>query len=399
AIEGQKISLEAGDGQTWRIVKPGPYRADAELIGDFLDKLQSAKAKAFVADGPKSLQPWGLDRPTTVTLWTGKDKERASKVLLFGRTDKDRKGVYVMRAGDTSVMLAPEDLWTVVPKTAAALRDKVVVAYAADTVNRLEVEHARGKVTVEKAGGEWKITAPEALKADSGAVANLLWKVRDLRASGFLGETAADIPRYLAKPEVTVRLWQEGAKEPMVLLLRSSPESRKGQPQAVAAVQGQGPVVLVDGKAIGDLSKTVTDLRDHSIFPAFETKDVKRLVVTAGGKRMVVERSGETDWKVLEPSKGVAKEHKVVNALLTLKALRWKDMLASRGDEAARFGFDTPEVEVTVLKSDGGELATLQVGNQEGGLTYVRLKSPPTVYSVETKTLGDLRKAQTDIPG
>lgn len=396
---GDGMSVAAGESGRWRIVKPRPYRADAELITDFLDKLNSARAKEFAADGPKSLAPWGLDRPSRVTLWTGRDKDRASKTLLFGRVDAAKKGVYVMRAGEPTVMLVGEELWTAFPRTVAVLRDKVVLAYAYDKANRIELESARGTVNLERDGPGWKITAPEALKADTGAVNSLLWAVRDLRAGGFLGETAADIPRWLPKPDLTVRIWEEGAEGPKTLLVKSSAEMRGKEPMAVAAVAGQGPVVLVRAQILNDLAKTVTDLRDRSVFPAFDLKDVTRAHVSAGGTRLLVERSGESDWRVIEPGRGPAKEGRVTNVLLTLKALRWKQVASTKGDDAPRYGLEQPTLEITLLKADGSELGALLVGREEGGTTYVRVRAAPTIYAVDTKALEDLKKAQADIPG
>jgi hypothetical protein len=398
-FESDRMSVAAEAPGTWRVVKPRAYRADADLIGDFLEKLESARTMEFAADGPKSLAPWGLDRPAKVTLWIGRDKERSAKSLLFGRVDAAKKGVYVMRAGEPAVMLVGEELWTAFPKTAAILRDKVVLASAWEKTSRVELAHGAGTIVLERDAAGWKITAPEALKADPGAVTALLWSLRDLRAAGFLGETAADIPRYLAKPDITVRLWDEGAKAPTTLLVKSFGETRGQQSMAVAAVAGQGPVVLVRAQTLKDLSKTVTDLRDKSVFPGFDLKDVTRARVSAGAKRLVVERSGENEWKVLEPSRGPAKEGRVTNLFLTLKALRWREIASPKGDDAVRFGLDQPGLEVTLLKGDGSELATLLVGKEEGALTYVRVKAAPVIYAVETKSLEDLRKAQTDIPG
>ncbi len=397
-IGGEKISVTSDEPGRWRIVKPGPYRADVDMITDLLDKLEGAKAKEFAADVPKSLAPYGLDQPTRVTLWLGKDKERASRTLLFGREEVGHKGVYVMRDGDASVMLAPSELWQALPKTVAALRDKVVVPYAYDKVNRLEVDHAGSQVVLEKDGlGGWKISAPEALRADAAVVNSLLWRIRDLRTSGFLAEAASDVPRYLTRPELTVKIWEEGAKEPTTLLLQSSSERRGGQPAALAAVQGQGPVMLVDAKALRDLAPGLAELRDRSVFPGFQIADVKRATVSAGGRRLVVERSGETNWKVLEPSRGSATEARVTNLFLTLKALKWKEIASHSGDEAARYGLDKPELEVSVVKKDGSELGTLLVGRQEGATTYVRLRSDATIYAVPSKDLDDLRKAQSEL--
>ena len=397
-VGGEHIALVTDEPGKWQIVKP-PYRADADVVSDFLDKLEGTKAREFITDAPNALVAYGLDRPATATVWTGKDKERASRALLIGKVDPGKKGVYVMRAGEKTVMLAPDDLWTAFPKTVAALRYKVVVPYAYDKARQIEVQSPKGRVVLDREGTGWKISAPDALKADSGAVNSLLWAVRDLRASGFLGDTAADVARLVKKPEVTVKIWEEGSQQPKTLVIEPSSETRGGRPAAIAAVQGQGPVMLVDAKALADLSKSETDLRDKSIFSSFEASDVKRLRLTVDGKPLAVERSGESDWKTVEPAKGAAPADKVTNLLLTLRSLRWKEIASAKGDDAARYGLDRPEAEVSLAKADGAELGDLLVGKQEGAVTYVRLKSGPAIYAVDGPLLADLKKARAEISG
>jgi hypothetical protein len=307
-----------------------------------------------------------------------------------------------MRPGESEVLLAPEELWTAVPKTVASLRDKIVLAYAYDKVKRVEVESPKGAVALEREGVGWKLVSPEPLKADSGSVNGLLWRIRDLRSIGFIADDAAGVARYLSKPEVTVRVVEEGAKEPKTLLLASSKETRGGQPAAVAAVAGQTSVALVDGKALQDLAKTSDDLRDKSLFPAFELTDVKRARLASGGKHVLVERKGDSEWKLVEPktpAKDGTKEGKVTDLLLTVKGLRWKDIASAKGDDAARFGLDKPQAEVALLKADGSEVGTLLIGRDEGPVTYVRLKSGAAIYAVDAKLLTDLRKAPADIAG
>ncbi len=248
-VAGDAISVEAQDGSKWRITRPAPYAGDGDVVNEFLDKLETAKVKEFVGAAGTPAQ-YGLDRPSKVTIWQGKDKDRASRALLIGKVDAEKKAVYVMRPGESEVLLAPEELWTAVPKTVAALRDKIVLAYAYDKVKRVEVESPKGTVALERDGGGWKLVSPEPLKADSGAVNGLLWRIRDLRSIGFIADDPAGVARYLGKPEVTVRVVEEGAKEPKTLLLASSKETRGGQPAAVAAVAGQASVALVDGKAL-----------------------------------------------------------------------------------------------------------------------------------------------------
>jgi uncharacterized protein DUF4340 len=396
-VNGDQMALAADEPGKWRIVKPRALGADTDLVSEFLDKLEGAKAIEFVDDAPKSLAPYGLDKPARVTVWVGRDKDRAARTLLVGRPVPEKKGVYVKREGEPGVILTAEAVWTAFPKTVAALRDKTVVSYAYDKLAKVEITHGRETIDLQKEGTAWKLTAPEALRADSGAVTQLLWKIRDLRALGFLAEGAADVPRFLAKPEVTVKLWETGAKEPKTLLLQSSPERRGGQPAALAAVQGEGPVVLVEGKALSELTPGVAELRDRTVFPAFDLGDVKRARVTGGDKPLVVEKSGETEWKQVEPARGATKDGRVANVLLALKALKWKE-IASKGGDDAKFGLDKPELEVTVWKGDGSELGTLLVGRADGAVTYVKLKAEPGIFAVSSKDLEDLRKARADVP-
>jgi len=399
-VGGDQMAVSADEPGKWRIVKPRAIRADSDMIAEFLDKLEGAKAMEFVDDAPKSLAPYGLDKPTRVTLWLGKDKDRSSRTLLVGRAVPEKKGVYVKRDGEPGVILTAEALWNALPKNVAALRDKAVVSYAYDKLAKVEVVHGPDTVVLEKDGAGWKLTAPEPLKADSGAVTQLLWKLRDMRALAFLSEFPADQPRYLSRPEVTVKLWEEGAKEPKTLLLQSSNERRGGQPAAVAAVQGAGPVMLVEGKALTELTPGVSELRDRTLIPV-EVTDVKRARVSGGeasaAKALVVEKSGESEWKQTEPGRGSTKEGRVSSFLLSLRGLRWKEIVSKGGDDA-KYGLDKPELEVTLWKNDGSELATLLVGRTDGAMTYVKLKGAPTIFAMSSKDLEDVRKARTDIP-
>jgi hypothetical protein len=113
----------------------------------------------------------------------------------------------------------------------------------------------------------------------------------------------------------------------------------------------------------------------------------------------VLERKGDTEWRVLEPAKGAANGSKVDDLLFTLRALRWKDIVAPDGHEPARYGLDVPSLEVVLYRGDGGEIATVQVGNRDDAVAYVRTKAQPAVYSVESRTLGPAPKVPEDFKG
>ena len=391
------LAVEGGDGQ-WKLTRPVALAADADTVRGFFEKLDAARVKQFVAEAPRSLAPWGLDRPVRLAIHTGRDKERATKALLFGKVDKARQGVYAMRPGEPSVLLLPEEVWTALPENVAALRNKLVVEFDREKVTRLDIESPRGAVTLVREANRWRITAPEALPADQVEAGAVLFKLRELRAQAFLGDDASGISRYLAKPAVRVTLAQEGAPL-QTLLLAPSPERRGGAPSAYAAIAGRGPVVLVEAKALEEVGRPLLELRDRVLLSGLEPKDVKRLRVRAGGQTVVVERSGDGDWKLVEGGKGTAKTSTVDNLLFTLRALKWKDVAAPKGEEPAKYGIDAPTLEATLLKADGAEIATVLVGRRDDGRAWVKLKAAPAIYEVDAKLLGEPPKIPDDFKG
>jgi hypothetical protein len=387
-----------GAPSAWRITRPVALRADNETVREFLDKLTAQKVREFVAEAPAARDAYGLERPVRVTIHSGRDKDRVSRTLLFGKVDGAKKGVYAMRAGEPSVMLVPEDVYNQVPKNVAVLRNKMLVELDRDKVARLEIESPKGTVTVGREDGQWKILAPQALPADQVEVGAVLTRLNDLRAQGFLGEDAAAVSRFLPKPQVRVAVTDQGGATTTVVLAPSQ-DKRGGTPSALAALAGRGPVMLVDAKSLADLERSANDLRDRRLLGALEPRDVKRVRLQAGGQTMVLERKGDTEWRVLEPARGAANGSKVDDLLFTLRSLRWKDVVAPDGQDPARYGLDAPTLEVGLFRGDGGEIATVQVGKRDDALAYVRTKAQPAVYSVESRALGPAPKVPEDFKG
>jgi Domain of unknown function (DUF4340) len=392
------LAAEATDGR-WKLSRPRALPADGDTVRDFLEKLRAARVREFVAETPRSLEPFGLDKPVKVSIHTGRDRDRATKTLLFGRADPSKKGVYAMRAGDSTVVVVPDETWAAVPKNVAVLRDKTVVAIERDKVTRLEIESPKGAVTLVQENGRWKITAPVALPADQVEAGAVVFKLRELKAQAFLTDDASGLPRYLAKPTVRVSISEQDVPAPRTLLLAPSTERRGGAPAAYAGVAGQGPVVLVDGKALDEIGRSVDELRDRMLLSGLEPKDIKRMRVRAGGQTVVVERSGDVDWKLVEGGRGSAKAATVDNLLYVLRGLKWTTIATPTGDDPARYGLDAPTLEVTLLKADGAELAAVLVGKRDGERAWVKLKAAPAIYAVDAKQLGEPPKVPDDFKG
>ena len=375
----------------WQLTAPLAAPADREAITGLLEKLRAAKIKEFVTDAPKSPAEYGLDRPTRLTLGVGEEASRTARTLRFGKAVPDKKGVYAQRDGDSTVLLVEDELGKAIPASAAALRDKTIFAYDRGKLERVELESPKGKVALALQDGKWRITAPVALRADEGAMSQVLFKARDLRARDFVAEDAKRLAAYgLDKPQIRISVWEKDAKEPKILLL--APAREKDRAYATALGQGAAGVAAVDAAALQDLARGVTDLRDRSLSEAFDTKDVTRVTIQRPSVTLSLDRTGagEEDWQLVAPKKGKTRGSRVSELLWMLRNLKWKDLVAEQGWDPARYGLDGGATTVTLLGKDGQSIAALAIGKQEAGLTYVRIPGQPALYAIDSKTLGEL---------
>jgi hypothetical protein len=386
-------SLKDKDKGEWALTAPLAAPADREAITGLLDKLRAARVKEFVTDQPKSLAEYGLDRPTRLLLEVGEEKTRGTRALRFGKAVPDKKGVYAQREGEPTVLLLEEDLWKAIPASATALRDKTVFAYDRGKVERVELESPKGKVSLALQDGQWRITAPVALRADEGAMSDVLWKARDLRATEFLAEPGGRLAAYgLDRPRVRLSVWEKDAKEPRTLLLAPAREKDRAY-ATVAAPGGPSPgVVAVDAKALDDLARSVTDLRDRSLATAFDTRDVARITIQRPAQTLALDRTGtgEEDWALSTPKRGKARGGRVGELLWTLRNLKWKELVAEQGWDPAPYGLGSSATTVTLTDKAGKTLAALAVGKRDGERTYVRVPGQPALYAIDSKSLGDL---------
>ena len=350
-----------------------------------------------MADG-KSPAEYGLDRPTRLTLEMGEGATRTTRTLRFGKALPDKKGVYAQREGEAGVLLLEEELWKAVPTSAASLRDKSVFAYDRGKIERVEVESPKGKVALAIQDGKWRITAPVALRGDEGAVSEWLFKARDLRARDFVAEDGKRLAAYgLDKPPVRLTVWEKEAKEPKTLLLAPAREKDR----AYATVLGAGRRRRGGRRREGPARSWragVTELRDHSLAEAFDTKDVARITLQRPTVTLTLERTGagEEDWQLAAPKKGKVRGGRVSELVWTLRNLKWKSLVAEQGWDPARYGLDAAATIVTLAGKDGKALVTLAVGKQEGDVT---LRPDPRAAGALRDRGQDARRAAHDARG
>ena len=193
---GERIAISRGDDDTvWHLSHPVEAAADAEVIDDFLRRLNSAKIARFVDEAPDegALADHGFDRPmVTVALTVGDD--RAEKRLTVSATgDVGDGGRVAMDASRTPVFQIDSLLVSQLQVTVSDLRDKEPMKFDKDSVTRIEFSGTHGAFVAEKdTADNWTIVQPLAVNAKTWVVNGFLSDVERLEVVDFVRDQVDD---------------------------------------------------------------------------------------------------------------------------------------------------------------------------------------------------------------
>ncbi len=158
-------------------------KADSIAVDELLFGVDSLKAIEFVENPVKNLASYGLDSPTIRVSFTQRGEE-APAVLLIGK----RKGetVYVTSRDASQIFLVQRALIDKMEAGVAWLRDKQILNFGIDDVNRLELKYEDVSLTCHRLGTDWRLTAPVQEAANNGEVNGIIYELDDLKVAEFL---------------------------------------------------------------------------------------------------------------------------------------------------------------------------------------------------------------------
>ena len=82
------------------------------------------------------------------------------KTLQIGTKTPTGSDMYAKTADDKKVFLVSGYLESTFGRTPFDLRDKKIISFDREKVDRIEIRHGQSLVSLVKANGEWRMTAP-----------------------------------------------------------------------------------------------------------------------------------------------------------------------------------------------------------------------------------------------
>lgn len=359
------IALKKIDG-AWRLTQPVDAPADEPVVKSLLGAILAAPVQKSLDDVPADVSPFGLDKPATTITLTTKDGPLAA--IHIGKNTSIGAKTYVRKADQPKIYLTANTIQTAVTKQARDLRDKQLLAFEDDDVQRVEIAKpaTAATVLVRKSKDSWTIE-PGALPADPTEVRSYISSLRTTRATDFPDDAPTDLAKYgLDHPRLTVTVssGKDGAATQQLLV---GAESSSGQTKQTYVKRASGPTVFAVGEwAFRSLDKDVAALRDKTVLP-IDPEQVGRIVIErTEGTGATLVRAASGSWTLEGADDAKVKATTIQRLADDLKDLKGSAIAAEPPGDLTKFGLATPALRLTVTDRSGAAVGTVLASKQDG---------------------------------
>jgi hypothetical protein len=378
----------------WRLAWP-PHRADQLQVRQLLDRLVIARALEFVADGPQAdLESFGLQMPEyELALTAGGVTQR----VQFGRSPtNDPSRVYARSMTYSNVVLVPRSYVVLLGAPYADLRDRQLVAFAPELVDRIEVAGEETFTVRRTASNTW--TAGDA-PVDPVFIAQWLALLSQLQVSEFVKDVVTDFAPYgLSPPQRRYSLYTmvTNATGPTnIFIARVDLGTNGSMDKAFARRWDEESLYGIRMLDFTHMPAAAWQLRDHRVWN-FATNQVSKITVTQEGNVREVMRQPNGQWVGVKGFDGeinpFAMEELAVQ-LGDLNALMW----IARGESArTQYGFTTNTAQLSVeLRGEKPQTLMVEFGALSPLLrpyALTMVNGQPYVFEFPWTILADLQR-------
>jgi hypothetical protein len=392
----REIALQKGD-KGWRLTKPVDAPADETAVGGLLSTLLDAEVQKTLDEAPADPAAFGLDKPSPTVRLTVTSGE-APPPITVGKTTTIGAKTYVRKDDEPKVYLTASSLRFGLNKQAKDLRDKEILRFQDDDVQRVEITADDGRTTtlVRKDKDSWTLE-PGGLVADVTEARSYLSSLRSTRAVDFPDDAPADLGRYgLSTPRltVTVATGKDGAETQTLLL---GGERTEGSQKQVYAKRASTPTVYALGEwSLRTLGKTAAQLRDKTVL-GFDTARVGEVAIERKDGGTVQLARAEGGWRVASADGKKPNEGAITRFLDDLRELRGSDIAAepATDKQIAAYGLAAPDLRVALTDKDGQAMGTILAAKQ-GDKRYVMQAGSQTVFEARDYMYARLDKRPAD---
>ena len=246
-----------------------------------------------------------------------------------------------------------------------------IIALKEIDIKEIEIKKGTDVSTTLKKdeAGKWQITAPEALAADFGAVANLTSAVTKMASERVVDDNvpAGELGNYGLSPAVvTATFTLAGGTKKTVLVGADNPTGNA----VYVKLEGDNRLFTATSSVKSSLSKDWKDLREKHIVQ-FETDKVSRLEMDRAKGAVEFSKIADSEWQFLKPKAARADGFQIEDLARKVHEIQMDPNVDAKA-AAAGFGGAAPVATVKLTTPAGVE--SVEVRKQKDEL-YAKVKS------------------------
>ncbi len=398
-------------GGGWRIQKPLDAEADESTVTNLIRAVADAELKRTLEEQTGSPETYGLDKPAaiiTVSLADGK----SLPAIRVGKNTPVGYSTYVQITGSPAVQLVPAAFSAGMKKDVKDLRNKVLVDFKDEDVQKIEIAGEGPPVSLARDGSDWKIEKPEALRADATEVRSFLSSLRSLRAQDFfdspssLGDYGLDSPRR----RIAVLVGKDLARKEILVGSEKDRNSKK----ELYVKRGEGDTVFAVGSwAWTSLNKSLSAFRDKTVL-VFDRSSLGAVELARrdGESFRLVRQEGSASatppptpakesWTV--EGAAASRETQIAQLVGDLHGLKGYEIAAENPADLGAFGLTSPDLTYSLIDKDGKPIGRVLLsqpsgnGGSEKRDAYAIAEGSNLVYHVRDYVYSHLDKKHTDL--
>ena len=234
--DGGTIEFAKTGENAWQILKPGPLRADNFTVRDLLRSARDAEMVTVLEEprgegNAKPSEKYSFRRPlASVDI----SDESGTHTITVAKARGDDEKYYAKTSDLAGVFEVSSTMAEGLNKKVDDFRNKKLFDFGFKEIASLEVRDGETSLTIVKQEDTWKLTSDADRELDAIKVQVLIDKLRNLTATAYPSDRAADLARYgLTEPaiEAKVTTAEEGTDDVLV--------SDPGKDRIYAARRGQ----------------------------------------------------------------------------------------------------------------------------------------------------------------
>ncbi len=403
--EEPDLLMERRDGR-WHLAEPVTGLADDEEVMRMVRAVAELRPRASREGVDLSEAQFGLadaDLVATITY----NGDRTAQLKVGGETPSGTER-YASVSGSDKLYVVSATTRTSLWKDPEELREKDLAEIETEDVRKLTLDHGDEHIVAVRTADDdetkWLLTAPLDTWADEWNIKQVINRIRDFRAEGFLSpEEAAEADTGFDDPQARVTLeFAEG--EPLTVTFGRSDTVEVGRPPVETEIvyvraSHRDEVLLLSPDAPEAVQKTAFDLRDRSIL-SFKRDEVTRVrVERTEGLSFTIARRPD-GWFVERPESAPARQGAVDDVLWNLEDVSAVEFVVEDAGERElrEFGLAAPQATITIELRRRDEPLTLLVGSEdEDGSFYAKAGDSNQVVKISEFLMGDLPEDMADL--